>query len=232
LDYPLGTRSGVEDARSIESTSKPPRKAKPIRTFHHWCRQCLCKLGKITLEGVKYSLEGSGATPAGSLARPHGTSTVKTKVSTRAPALKWRLGGYCRGYQQGVPSTIHITRPSVHKTRSSIRRSVHTYAQPSTAAASKTEVASSESIRARAPTAVEYGSGLERIKRRRAQGHCPPPDARTRARAFNAPDASPPNTRVTGDVIREQASVPSFFLQPSHQTTLDVSERGKRGWNV
>ena len=78
---------------------------------------------------------------------------------------------------------------------------IRTHARPSTAAASKTEIASSESIRARAPTAVEYGSGLERIKRRRAQGHCPPPDARTRARAFNAPDASPPNTRVTGGVI-------------------------------
>ena len=93
---------------------------------------------------------------------------------------------------------MRITRPSVHKTSSSIRRSVRTHARPSTAAASKTEIASSESVRARATTAVEYGSGLERTERRRAQGHCPPPDARTRARAFNAPDASPPNTRVTG----------------------------------
>jgi hypothetical protein len=78
---------------------------------------------------------------------------------------------------------------------------IRTHARPSTAAASKTEIASSESVRARATTAVEYGSGLERTERRRAQGHCPPPDARTRARAFNAPDASPPNTRVTGGVI-------------------------------
>ena len=75
---------------------------------------------------------------------------------------------------------------------------IRTHARPSTAAASKTEIASSESVRARATTAVEYGSGLERTERRRAQGHCPPPDARTRARAFNAPDASPPNTQVTG----------------------------------
>ena len=107
----------------------------------------------------------------------------------------------CRGYQQGVPSPMRITRPSVHKTSSSIRCSVRTHARPSTAAASKTEIASRESIRGRATTAVEYGSGLERTERRRAQGHCPPPDARTRARAFNAPDASPPNTRVTGGVI-------------------------------
>jgi hypothetical protein len=149
----------VEDARSIESTSKPPRKAKPIRTFHHWCRQCLCKLGKITLKGVKYSLEDSGATPAGSLARPRGTSTEKTKVSTRAPALEWRLGGYCRGYQQGVPSPTRITKPSVRKTSASIRRSVRTHARPSMAATSKTEIASSESIRRRAPVTVEYGTG-------------------------------------------------------------------------
>jgi hypothetical protein len=153
----------VEDARSIESTSKPPCKAKPIRTFHHWCRQCFCEFGKITLEGVKNSLEGSGATPVGSLARPHGSSTVKAKVSTRAPALEWRLGGYCRGYQQGVPSPMHITRLSVRRTRPSIRRSIRTYAQPSTATASKTEIASSELIRRRALVTIEYGAGSREL---------------------------------------------------------------------
>ena len=50
-------------------------------------------------------------------------------------------------------------------------------------------------------TTIEYGNRLERIRRRRAQGHCPPPDARTRAGTLNAPDASPPNTQVTGGVI-------------------------------
>ena len=65
----------------------------------------------------------------------------------------------CRGYQQGVPSPMRITRPSVHKTSPLIRRSFRTHARPSTAAASKTEIASSESIRARATTAVEYGTG-------------------------------------------------------------------------
>ena len=94
-----------------------------------------------------------------------------------------------------------ITRLPVRRSRPSIRRSNLTYAPPSTVAASKTEIASSESARARATTAVEYGSGLERTERRRAQGHCPPPDARTRAGALNAPDASPPNTQVTGGVI-------------------------------
>ena len=78
---------------------------------------------------------------------------------------------------------------------------IRTHARPSTAAASKTEIASSESVRARATTAVEYGSGLERTERRRAQGRRPPPDARTRVGALNAPDASPPNTQVTEGVI-------------------------------
>jgi hypothetical protein len=77
-------------------------------------------------------------------------------------------------------------------------QAIRTHARPSTVAASKTEMPSSESVKARATTAVEYGNGLERTERHRAQGHCPPPDARTGARAFNAPDASPPNTRVTG----------------------------------
>ena len=95
---------------------------------------------------------------------------------------------------------------------------IRTHARPSTVAASKTEMASSESVRARATTAVEYGSGLERTERRRAQGHCPPPDARTRARAVNAPDASPPNTWVTGGVIGNKLmSHRSFCSLPTEQ---------------
>ena len=96
---------------------------------------------------------------------------------------------------------MHVTRLSVRRAWTSTRRSGRTYTQPSTAAASKTEIASSESIRGRVLATVEYGNGLERIGKRRAQGHCPPPDARTRARALNAPDASSPNTQVTGGVI-------------------------------
>ena len=96
---------------------------------------------------------------------------------------------------------MRIMRLPVRRLGPSIRRFNLTYAPPSTVAASKTEIASSESVRARATTAVENGSGLERTERRRAQGHCPPPDARTRAGALNAPDASPPNTRVTEGVI-------------------------------
>ena len=96
---------------------------------------------------------------------------------------------------------MRIMRLPVRRSRPSIRRSNLTYAPPSTVAASKTEIASSESVRAQATTAVENGSGLERTERRRAQGHCPPPDARTRAGALNAPDASPPNTQVTEGVI-------------------------------
>jgi len=60
---------------------------------------------------------------------------------------------------------------------------------------------SSEPLSGRASTTVEYGNGLEQTRRRRAQGHRPPPDARTRTRAFNAPVAFPPNTLVTGSVM-------------------------------
>jgi len=67
----------VDDACSIESTSRPLRKTCQSETFHHRCQERLCKLGDITLEGVKDSSKGSGATPVGSLARPHGTSTTK-----------------------------------------------------------------------------------------------------------------------------------------------------------
>jgi hypothetical protein len=45
---------------------------------------------------------------------------------------------------------------------------------------------------------------------RRARGRHPPPDARTRAGALNAPDVSPPNAQVTGGVIGNRL--------PSHQS--------------
>jgi len=89
----------------------------------------------------------------------------------------------CRGYQQGVPSPIHITRISVRRTKPLIRRSIRTYAQPSTATASKTEIASSESIRRRALVTVEDGTGscepggverkdaARRLTRAREPGH-------------------------------------------------------------
>jgi len=96
---------------------------------------------------------------------------------------------------------MRVTRLSVHRMRPSTRSSGHVYTQPSTSTTSKMEIASSESIRGRALAAVEYGNRLTRTGRRRAQRRRPPPDARTRAGALNAPDTSPPNTRVTGGVI-------------------------------
>ena len=78
---------------------------------------------------------------------------------------------------------MRITRLPVRGSRPPIRRSNLAYAPPSTAATSKTEIASSESIR------------------RRARGRHPPPDTRTRAGALNVPDASPPNALVTGGAI-------------------------------
>ena len=116
--------------------------------------------------------------------------------------------------------------------RPSTRRSGQTYARPSTTAASKAEMASSESIKARVRATVEYGNGLARIRRRRVQGRRPPPDARTRARAFNALVAFPPNTLVTGSVIGNRHPSRRSFCSLPHQTTQGVSGRGKQGWNV
>ena len=54
---------------------------------------------------------------------------------------------------------MRIMRLPVRRSRPSIRRSNLTYEPPSTAVTSKTEIASSESIRRRAPVTVEYGIG-------------------------------------------------------------------------
>jgi len=127
---------------------------------------------------------------------------------------------------------MYITRLSVRRSRPSTRRSVQSHVQSSTTAASKTEKASSESIRARAPAIVEYGNGLERTSRHRAQGRRPPPDARTRTRAFNAPNAFSPNTPVTGSVMGNRHPSHHSFCSLPHQTTQSMSGCGKRGWNV
>ena len=54
---------------------------------------------------------------------------------------------------------MRIMRLPVRRSRPLIRRSNLTYAPPSTVAASKTEIASSESIKRRALVTVEYGTG-------------------------------------------------------------------------
>ena len=102
----------------------------------------------------------------------------------------------------------------------------------STAAASKTEKTSSEPLGGRTSTTVEYGNELERIERRRAQGHCPPRDARTRAGAFNALVTFPPNTLVTGSVIGNRHPSRHSFCSLPHLTTRSMSGRRKPGWNV
>jgi len=103
-------------------------------------------------------------------------------------------------------------RLPVRRLRPSIRRFNLTHAPRSTVAASKAEIASSESVRGRATTTVEDGSGLERTKRRRASGHCPPPDARTRAGVLNASDVShlTHGSRAIGNQLLSHRSFCSF----------------------
>ena len=104
----------------------------------------------------------------------------------------------------------------------STRCSDQSRVQSSTTAASKMEKASSESVRARAPTTVEYGNKLEQTRRRRAQGHRPPPDTRTGTRAFNALVAFPPNRQVTGSVIGNRHPSRYSFCSLTHQTTQSM----------
>jgi hypothetical protein len=112
----------MEDARSIESTSKPPGKNEPVRTFHHWCRKRFCELDNITLEGVKNSSEGSGATPAGSLARPHGNLTAKQSLHSSASAQMEARGLLSRVSVRGTLSDAHyeIARTQVETLNSTL----------------------------------------------------------------------------------------------------------------
>jgi len=123
---------------------------------------------------------------------------------------------------------MHVMRLPVRRSRPSTRRPNQTYIRSSTTVASKTEKPSSESIRAQARATVEYGNGLARTRRRRAQGHRPPPDARTRARAFHAPVAFPPNTLATGSMIGNTHPSHHPFCSFPRQTTQSVPRRRKQ----
>jgi hypothetical protein len=127
---------------------------------------------------------------------------------------------------------MYIMRLPVRRSRPPTRRSNQSHVQSSTTAASKTERASSESIRARAPTIVEYRNRLERTGRRRTQGRCPLPNACMGTRAFNALVAFSPNTPVTGSVIGNRHPSHHSFCSIPHQTTQSTSGRRKQGRNI
>jgi len=116
-----------------------------------------------------------------------------------------------------------MTRLPVRKSWPPTRRSTQSHVRSSTTAASKTERASSESIRARAPATVEYGNRLERIGRRRAQGRRLPPDADTGTGEFNAPVAFSPNTPFTGSVIGNR--------HPSRHSFCSLPTKQARAWH-
>jgi len=203
----------------------------PNRTSHHWCRQHFYELGDITLKGVKNSSKGSGATPRGRSRAPTETRPRKYSLHSSASAQMETRGLLSRISVRSI-LTDDIIRLPVRKSRPPTRCSTHSSVRSSTDTASKTERVSSESIRARAPTSVEYGNRLEQIGRSRAQGRRPLPDARTGARAFNAPVAFPPNTPVTGSVIGNRHPSRHSFCSLPHQTNQSMSGRRKQGWNV
>jgi len=75
--------------------------------FHNGHRERFHRLGNITLEGVKKSSKGSGATPAGSLARPHRNSTNKKSLYPSASARIEARGLLSRRSVRGTLTDAH-----------------------------------------------------------------------------------------------------------------------------
>jgi len=76
-------------------------------TFHDKHQERFRRLGNITLEGVKNSSKGSGATPAGSLARPHRNSTNKKSLYSSASARIETRGLLSRVSVRGTLTDAH-----------------------------------------------------------------------------------------------------------------------------
>ena len=86
--------------------------AKPINqslwlAFHNRHRERFHRLGNIALEGVKNPSKGSGATPVGSLARPHGNSTNKKNLYPSASARIEARGLLSRISVRGTLTDAH-----------------------------------------------------------------------------------------------------------------------------
>jgi len=70
-------------------------------------RELFHKLGIIALKGVKNSSKDSGATPAGSLAHPHGNSTTKYSLHSSASAQMETRGLLSRLSVRGTLTDVH-----------------------------------------------------------------------------------------------------------------------------
>jgi hypothetical protein len=111
LDYLLGTQSRGDDARSTGRTSRPLRKTNQSWFSAHphiGHRERFHRPGNITLEGVQNSSKGSGATPVGSLVRPHGSPTIKYSLHSSASAQMEALGLLSRISVRGTLTDAHI----------------------------------------------------------------------------------------------------------------------------
>jgi len=109
---------------------------------------------------------------------------------------------------------MYITRLPVRRSRPPTRRSNQSHALSSTTTALKTEKASSESIRPRASTTVEYENRLEKpegVERKDAARRL----TRAREPGHLMRLSRSHLTRSHGKRDRKPAPVPSFFLQPS-----------------
>jgi len=100
-----------DDARSTGSTSRPQHKTNQSRFSAHphgGNRERLHRPGNKTLEGVQNSSKGSGATPAGSLACPHGNPTIKYSLHSSASAQMEARGLLSRISVRGTLTDAHI----------------------------------------------------------------------------------------------------------------------------
>jgi len=76
-------------------------------TFHDEHQERFRRLGDITLEVVKNSSKGLGATPAGSLTRPNGNSTNEKSLYSSASARIETRGLLSRVSVRGTLTDVH-----------------------------------------------------------------------------------------------------------------------------
>jgi len=192
---------GVRDDLDAKSTDRSP---KPL--FHDRQRSekgeiesASIRKGNITLEGVKDSSKGSGATPTRvARATPQKLDRRESLYSSTSARIE----------TQGLLSRVSIrdTLTDAHNQKTRVQIEAPDSTLPvrtcdcqnvMTTIASNTEKGSCELARARLNSDRRIRNWLVRIDRPRAQGRRSPPDVGTGTRAFNAPAVFSPNPTVT-----------------------------------
>jgi len=183
---------------------------------------------RVTLKGVKNSSKGSGATPAGSLACPHGNSTLKCSLHSSASARTEPRRLLLRISVRGTLTDMHVENihtqvEAPNSTPCLVIRTVlddcgleHRNKRPANRSRLERRLSSNTEVGSYESEGLERKDAARRLTQAQGSG------------AFNAPAVFSPNPTVTGSMIGDQHPSCRPFYSFPHQTSQSMAEYRER----